>query len=88
MKELFTMEEYCATEFEVDRNDIKFFHTCCGEVSVSKGENNNNILGYILKETTNHKWKILLEDHSVVYLIHMMRNKRDTSFLKVLTIPM
>ena len=58
MKELFTIEEYCATDFEVDGNDVKFIHTCCGKSSISKGDN-NNILGYILEETKHHKWKIL-----------------------------
>ena len=91
-KELFTIEEHCATEFEIGGNDIKFIHTCCGKVSVSKGDNNNNNkkLGCILEETTNHKWKILLEDHNAVHSnkFTCVRNKRDVSFLKAPIIPM
>ena len=81
MKELFAMEEHCATEFEVDRNDIKFIHTCCGKVNVSKGENNNNILGHILEETTNHKWKILLEDNDVVHLNEVTHDEEQKRYI-------
>ena len=81
MKELFTMEEYCTTKFEVDMNDIKFIHTCCGKVNISEGmNNNNNILGYILEEK-NHKWKILLEDHCVVYVNKIIYNEEQKRYI-------
>ena len=78
MKELFSKEDLNATEFNKDKYNKIYFHSCCGKVNIKY--NNKNITGYILDESRG-KWKILLSSNKIIYKNTLTYNNEKSTYI-------